>query len=66
MLSEESTEARLARIETKLDSIVQWLVNDHESRIRKLEKWRWSLPPALILAVASIAISVAAVLVRLV
>lgn len=33
-------------------------VPDHESRIRKLEQWRYGLPLSGLLAVASIAISV--------
>lgn len=65
MLSDESTEARLARIETKLDSIVKWLVDDHEQRLRKLEKWRYGLPLTLVLAAASVVVSVAAVWVRI-
>lgn len=65
MLSDETAEVRLARIETKLDTIVQHLMDDHEARLRSLEKWRYALPPTLVLAVASIVISIAAVFTRL-
>lgn len=65
MLADESVEERLARIETKLDSIVNWLVDDHEQRLRKLERWRYGLPLTAIVALASVALSVAAVYMRL-
>lgn len=48
-----------------LEELTKDRTADHETRIRSLEKWRWSLPPTLVLAVASIAISVAAVFVRI-
>lgn len=65
MLSDESAEVRLARIETKLDTIANRLVEDHEERLRSLEKWRYSLPVALLLAVASGAVSAVALIIRL-
>lgn len=72
MLSDESNEARLARIETRFDSLekkidvfFQRLMDDQEQRIRKLEKWRNALPVTLVLAVVSIVASVAAVYIRL-
>lgn len=33
-------------------------VPDHETRIRALEKWRYALPPAIILALMSAIVSV--------
>ena len=37
-----STEERLARIETKVDMILDTRV-DHETRIRTLEAWKWRI-----------------------
>lgn len=65
MLSDETAEVRLARIETKLDSIVKWLVDDHEQRLRKLEKWRYGLPVTLVIAAISIVVSIAAIYIKL-
>lgn len=65
MLSDETAEVRLARIETKLDGIAERLVEDHETRLRALERWRYALPVTLMFAVASIAVSIAAVFTRL-
>jgi len=33
-------------------------VPDHEQRIRSLERWRYALPPALILGVGSVVLTV--------
>ena len=40
----------LERIEQRLDGIV----SDHEARLRSVERWVWSVPPTLIIALASI------------
>lgn len=52
-MDEESTPVRLARIETKLDFLIDG-GGDHESRIRGLEKWRYAIPPALFTSVAAL------------
>lgn len=55
---------RLARIETKLESIsrdrdeMRKDRDDHESRIRGLERWRYMLPASLIGAVVSAAVTI--------
>jgi hypothetical protein len=55
---------RLARIETALEGIrrdrdeMQKETDDHETRIRGLERWRYMLPSSLITAVASAAVTV--------
>ncbi|MER5252884.1 hypothetical protein [Streptomyces sp. NPDC002855] len=44
---------RLARIEEKLDQLVETnrvRGEDHENRIRALERWRYAIPPTLVLA----------------
>lgn len=40
-MRDEGISATLARIETKLDRVIQEK-EDHEKRIRSLEKWKWS------------------------
>ncbi|MGP3917695.1 hypothetical protein [Nonomuraea sp. 10N515B] len=52
-MTETADTERLARIEGKLDLIVLQVTqvkdtsNDHESRLRVLERWRYSLPLGL-------------------
>lgn len=40
----------LQRIEARLDTVT----GDHEARLRKVERWVYAVPPALLLAAASI------------
>lgn len=44
----------LQRIELRLDVVT----GDHETRLRKVERWVYAVPPALILAGASVVASV--------
>ena len=46
--------ATLAVIQARLESIP-----DHESRLRVLERWRWSVPASLTGAAGSVLVSVA-------
>lgn len=39
----------LQRIESKVDKIL----DDHEERIRSLERWKWGLPASLVAAMAA-------------
>lgn len=39
-MNDEAMGERLVRIETKLD-VVLGRVDDHEPRLRKLERWMW-------------------------
>lgn len=43
---------RLARIEVKLDEALQGY-QDHEIRLRSLERWKYALPASLFIALAS-------------
>jgi hypothetical protein len=45
----------LSEIKGKADTTAS-AVPDHETRIRSLEKWRYALPPAILLALASIVV----------
>lgn len=55
---------KLGEIGAQVAVIIEQLkvVPDHESRIRKLEQWRYGLPFAGVLAVASISLSIYGVL----
>lgn len=48
---------RLARIETTLEEIRRDRA-DHESRIRAIEKWRYSIPATFITSVVSAAVAI--------
>lgn len=43
----------LSRIESKLDRAM----DDHERRLRSVERWMYALPPTLILALASMGVA---------
>lgn len=46
----EAVEVTVARIDVKLTQLVDQVAkvsDDHERRIRDLEKWRWSLPAGI-------------------
>lgn len=47
----------LTRLETKIDGVVIG-ATDHESRLRKLEAWRYALPSSLVLGVVSAVLSI--------
>jgi hypothetical protein len=44
----------LARIEVRMDQIVA----DHEHRLRRVERWVYMLPPAVLMAAGSVIIAV--------
>lgn len=46
----EAAEVSIARIEVKLDQALvdlAKLANDHEARLRALEKWRYTMPAGI-------------------
>lgn len=55
---------RLARIETALESIrrdrdeMQKDRDDHETRLRSLERWRYMLPSSLVAALVSAGVTI--------
>lgn len=53
-MTNDDIRERLVRIETKVDILVTSGA-DKESRIRKLEKWAYGIPPALIIAILGLA-----------
>lgn len=60
MSSDEDTRDRLARMETKIDILVEDLaerVKDHETRIRLGERWRYALPMSVLVAAGSLVVT---------
>jgi hypothetical protein len=57
------TQLLLVRIDTKLDLALRQQ-EDHEGRIRSLERWRYTLPTSAVLSVASIITAVLTALFR--
>lgn len=50
MDTREAVEITIARIEVKLTQLIETVnkvSDDHERRIRDLEKWRWSMPAGI-------------------
>lgn len=51
------SDVTLAEIGRKLDGLdakVSKMLDDHEQRLRKVERWIYSVPPTLVLAMGSI------------
>lgn len=46
-----------ARVETKVDTLLGTSA-DHETRLRRMERWRWSIPGAGVIATALAMISI--------
>jgi hypothetical protein len=44
---------RLARIETKLDLYIVNGIQDHENRIRQLERWKYAIPASVLTGITS-------------
>lgn len=52
---------RLARIEVKLDQMIEafkHVSNDHETRIRQLERWKYALPVSALMTVIAGAVAI--------
>jgi hypothetical protein len=44
---------RLVRIETKLDLYIVNGIQDHETRIRQLERWKYAIPASILTGITS-------------
>lgn len=51
---------KLCRLEEKVNDVTSQgkTITDHESRLRGLERWKYTLPTSLLLAVVSVVIAV--------
>lgn len=50
----DPTLAEIGRTLHKIEAKVDKILDDHELRLRKVERWVYSVPPTLFLAAASI------------
>lgn len=58
---EENGDTRLARIEVKLDMMIERLNEvrtDHEARLRTLERWKYAIPASAVMAATSAAVAI--------
>lgn len=52
------TIGEMARTLNRMDQRMERVVEDHEKRIRKLEKWMYLLPPTVISAGIAVALTI--------
>lgn len=52
------TIGEMARTLQRMDTRMERVVEDHEKRIRKLEKWMYLLPPTVISAGIAVALTI--------
>lgn len=57
-MSGEPTLGEIARSLARIEAALNKVADDHEDRIRKIERWTYAVPPTIVLAVASIVASV--------
>lgn len=50
---DQSILERLVRIETKMDLYIVNGIQDHETRLRGLERWKYAIPASLLTGMAS-------------
>lgn len=53
-MNDSTTIAEIARTLNRLEGKVDKITDDHELRLRRVERWVYSVPPTLLLASASI------------
>jgi hypothetical protein len=54
----EVTMGEVQRTLARMDARMERVVDDHETRLRRVEKWMYVLPPTVIVAGASVIIAV--------
>lgn len=57
-MSEPITLGEIGRKIDSLDSSIKKVLDDHESRLRSIERWMYAVPPTLLIAVASVVASI--------
>lgn len=57
-MTEQITLGEIGRKIDSLDSSVKKVLDDHESRLRSIEKWMYAVPPTLLIAIASVVASI--------
>lgn len=54
----QSLSLSLLSLDKKIDRVIDVMVADHETRLRRVERWVWSVPPAVLVAGASLVLAV--------
>lgn len=54
MVDEEVTLGEVVRSLTRIEARLDSKMDDHERRLRDLEKWKYALPPTVAIAAASV------------
>lgn len=57
-VTQDPTLGEILRGVHRLESKVDKVTDDHEIRLRKVERWVWAMPPTLLAAAASLAAAV--------
>lgn len=57
-MAEETSLGELARSLERIESALAKVTDDHEARLRKVERWVYAVPPTIVLAVASVVATV--------
>lgn len=58
MSSDPITLGEIGRKIDDLDSSIKKVLDDHEHRLRSIEKWMYAVPPTLLIAIASVVASI--------
>lgn len=56
--SSEVTMGEVQRTLSRMDQRMERVIDDHEARLRRVEKWMYILPPTVIVAGASVIVAV--------
>lgn len=58
MADNEFTLGEIARTMQRMDSRLERVLEDHETRLRRIERWMYVLPPTLITAIGAVVMSI--------
>lgn len=53
-MPDDPTLGELYRLLQGIESRLDRVLDDHETRLRKLERWQYAMPPTFLLAAASV------------
>lgn len=53
-MSEDVTLGEVARLLHRIEARLEQVTGDHETRLRRIERWVYAVPPTLLLSIASV------------
>ena len=56
--SEDFTMGEISRTMTRMDARMERVIDDHEARLRRVERWMYVLPPTVITAGAAVILAI--------